>query len=1066
MNIELLLTGFDPSNIPVSTSIAPLLIGALIAGAVSLIVGVYTFLQMRKMQKKNRPKPNQLDGTIADEGISFYDLAGSPHVHANITDIWDKSTKAIKKKSGGFLGIGSTSQVTGYRYYAKFAAFIGNRIEKLLAINFDNRKWVVHDPLKHPPNLLPVLEGNLFGENEGGVSGNIDIHFGTPDQEPNAEYQKYFPLVSGYPYQSYLVFRGLTSANPLTGKQTTAPGFYLGNSGYMKEMLLWVKRTRVRNDGRVQWYEIRGDGAIVCEIGSYQTISNTTQSKIPHADFTYKTGVTAGDNEISYGVIHNEQVENFERLRVALDMGGAGGSSNDEDQTIKVGYKLDFSPVSKIKIIIETSRDGSESVRTIGNILSYEKKIKSETELTYEYVVEAGYFEFILIVSALNSAFAFIEHVTIESYPFSYVANNDHPDINPIHKIREILTDDTAMGKPETDINDMNFMKAADRIYDEGLGVSWAIDEKSCIEAIDELCYHIEAGIRVNRQTGLYEMVLFRDDWFSEDEIHDIAENRIKDLSLEVMNSDDIVNQLNVTYYDRQRIKNSTFSVYENGSILTMGHANAESIEFPYFMNMRNAEIVANWKLKQYSTPAWKGTFTTGWREARKWNRYDLIKITWSKKWQGTILARIMKIDLGNGLNNEVMIDFEEVVPYSGEMNTSIVVDDSTEEKAEPAKPAIGETFEAPYYIAVQNIGQRKIDEELAYNPDVGFTFSTYRRPQWNALYTEITTINADAPENGWVIDGSAEFVTGGQFDQVVSKTATQISVKNINIEDSFGSGDLIVAGSGLINIIGLYEFMIVEDFDRETNILTVKRGVLDTLPTQWDADGWFFVSNADDGLFSLTDYSAGQNVRASSLTVTPSSKLEQLGSSFVSMRSRAIRPYPPANVKFNDIYYPETILVTSDIVLTWVDRNRLQQTGGVILSFFDGGVIVEPGTTYSYELISENVVLDSASGITLNTAKILASLLIPNKPHTLKLWSVRDGFTSYQIFEHSFFVESASLILTASATKSQVTGNTVPTANIMINVDESLRANMRFNGSRISGKAPAGSIITIEVEE
>lgn len=100
MNIELLLTGFDPSNIPVSTSIAPLLIGALIAGAVSLIVGVYTFLQMRKMQKKNRPKPNQLDGTIADEGISFHDIAGSPHVHANITDIWGKTTSPIKQKGG------------------------------------------------------------------------------------------------------------------------------------------------------------------------------------------------------------------------------------------------------------------------------------------------------------------------------------------------------------------------------------------------------------------------------------------------------------------------------------------------------------------------------------------------------------------------------------------------------------------------------------------------------------------------------------------------------------------------------------------------------------------------------------------------------------------------------------------------------------------------------------------------------------------------------------------------------------------------------------------------------
>lgn len=77
---------------------------------------------------------------------------------------------------------------------------------------------------------------------------------------------------------------------------------------------------------------------------------------------------------------------------------------------------------------------------------------------------------------------------------FSY--ENEANDINPIHKIREILTDDTAMAKPETDVNDQNFIKAADRISDEGLGVSWAIDEKSCIDAIEELCYQDSYGPR------------------------------------------------------------------------------------------------------------------------------------------------------------------------------------------------------------------------------------------------------------------------------------------------------------------------------------------------------------------------------------------------------------------------------------------------------------------------------------------------------------------------------------------------------------------------------------------
>lgn len=1052
MSIEVILANYDFSQVQVLKSIAPLLLAGLIVGAISLAVGIYTFLQMRKMQKKNRPKPNQIDGTIADEGVSFCDIAGSPHIHPNITDLWNKKSEAIKQKSGGFLGIGKTSQVTGYRYYTSFSAFIGNRIEKFIAINFDNRGWIAHDPEKHPVNMLPVNKPSLFGQDAGGVVGNIDLEFGYPQPQQNLAYKQHFDLVSAYPYQSYLVFRGNTIDQP----------FYFGNSNYMKEMLLWVKRIHVRNDGRVQWYDEKaeiGENMAYSEISSRfiqgGNIYNITGFKdIPAGialtaytnciggitgDFSYtintkltpaNTGSLADDElKKQYGI--------YEIFKdTDLKLGGYIGSSDggifldhanawypnwdeNKEKTMtnrvvvnSVGfpamYLIELKSRTKHKeFLIAFGSDKSFVLRNIqvenfndgyvqGRYLAIILDAHDQANITFNTENDLGSGTYQVIKSHIQC--------TVVDLEMTFGGTINGPDINPIHKIREILTDDTAMNKPESDVNDINFMKAADRIWDEGLGVSWAIDEKSCIDAIEELCYHIEAGIRVNRQTGSYEMVLFRDDWFSEDEIHTIAENKIKDLSLEVMNSDDIVNQLNVTYYDRGRIKNSTFSVYENGSILTMGKANAESIDFPYFMNMRNAEIVANWKLKQYSTPAWKGTLTTGWREARKWNRYDLVKINWSKKWQGTILARIMKIDLGNGLNNEVMIDFEEVVPYSGEMNTSIVVDGSTEEKAEPAKPAIGETFEAPYYIAAQNIGQRKVDEELAHNPDVGFTFSTYRRPQWNALYTEITTINADDPENGWVVDGNAEFVTGGQFDQVVSRTATQIVVKNINIEGLFGSGDLIVAGTWLAGVNGLYEFMIVESFDSETNILTVKRGALDTIPTQWDINGWFFVSNADDGLFSLTEYSAGDNVRASSLTVTPSSKLAQVGSSFVSMRSRLFKPYPPANVKINGEYFPADI--ETDLVITWSDRNRLNLN---IIDWYSPGVTIEQNTQThliisqldenQIELATSNV---NVTGATSYTMPIL-SMQADTRFVKITLKTVRDGYECLQPFEHIF---------------------------------------------------------------
>jgi hypothetical protein len=68
------------------------------AWAVAIATAVYSYMQMRKMQKKNRQSANQLDGTIADEGTSFSDIAGSPHMYGNITHMWGKSTTPIKSK--------------------------------------------------------------------------------------------------------------------------------------------------------------------------------------------------------------------------------------------------------------------------------------------------------------------------------------------------------------------------------------------------------------------------------------------------------------------------------------------------------------------------------------------------------------------------------------------------------------------------------------------------------------------------------------------------------------------------------------------------------------------------------------------------------------------------------------------------------------------------------------------------------------------------------------------------------------------------------------------------------
>lgn len=989
---------------------------------------------------------------------------------------------------------GSSGQVIGYRYFTNFLLFIGNPIEKMLGINFDKRGWLSPfvDEDGNPLNQGVINSPSLFGENEGGVAGMVNVQYGTNNQEVLPFYKDYMESIglqaSAYPYQSYLAFTGLGSVeldglasgvfNTLMPQYNNA--FYVGNSGYMKEMLLWPKRIHVRNDGRVQWYDLKS------EIGS--KIGNREKTTIPFDtdgfnlsyDYIARKGPdsekTSGDFYFNYNNSFNIFNPN--------STGNIGTSSGYDDDDDIIYGNGEYSAKSVVRIpaitgaalkfnVLMTNIKGTMITHSVdGNII--ESKLVehiidglSESKL-YTYVVALDrpvsisnfssnpvfhdeYKNVFLTSSGI--VFSPIEFVEIEYYD-----GFDAPDINPIHKIREVLTDDTAMNKPESSINNKNFIKAADRIWKEGLGISWSITEKSCIDAINELCYHIEAGIRVNRQTGLYEMVLFRDDWFEESEIHTILERKIKSMQYEITHADEVINQVNVNYYDRANIKNSSFSISESGLIQTLGRVNAETVDFPYFMNMRNAEIVANWKLKILSTGVLKGSFTTGWREARKWNRYDLIRLPWSKRWSGTILVRIMSINLGGPTNNEVSIEWVEVVPSTGMMNTTIVADVGID-KPLPPQACQYEPFELPYYLAVMALGQRKADEELAYESNFGLVGAVAEKPQENSLYAVMMTNNGDE----WVRAGSIQYSATADLDQIISKTSSSFTVKNWKKIANLSAGTLIKCGRDWIGTSG--EWMVLQGIDPYTGIVSVKRGALDTLPQGWGIDTKLYFCGKDVS-YDQTEYVSGEQVLVSALTTTPSGMLEQKGSIPIEMKARAIRPYPPANVKFNDTYFPETLIVTNNIILTWVHRNRAQQTGGEILGWYDGDVTVESGVTYAYELISENVVLDSQSNINANTATILASVLKPNKPHTLNIWSVRDGFDSYQKFYHSFFVEAASLILTATTDGSGAIGNTLPDANINVVIDESLSANIKFDGTRVSGKAPSGSTITIEVIE
>ena len=894
---------------------------------------------------------------------------------------------------------GSSKQTIGQRYFAKLTTFIGNPIEKLIGINFDNRGWI-YKPDNNEPSFR-IEKQNLYGDKEGGVAGFVDIQTGTADQLPNTFYKADFPKVSGYPYQSYLLFRGLgrgVSSSGIIGeiagiianRHHYNDSFYLGNSGYMKEMLLWPQRIHVRNDGSPQWYDEKAE------------INPTTFSSSLTSNYKYHVQ----DGFSSLAQLAPFASADFDDAGWGIGQspfGHVGGSGLPQPNTY-VAPSTGRAIMIREKItVVQPDLMGTLKIQMRhddGGVLYWNgEQIPLSVDSYYVSYAE-------IPVSKIKAGTNILFCAAVDGVPsgspsgiYLYLEYENssgsvlYADINPIHKIREILTDDTAMHKPESDVNDENFKKAADVLYEEKIGISWAVTEKSCLDAINELCGHIEAGIRINRQTGLYEIVLFRDDWFSESDIHTLPQNKIKSLQLDVQNADESINQLNVSYYNRDAIKNSSFSIAENASIKNLqGRVNAETADFPYFMNQRNSAVVAQWKLKQMSTPVWQGTFTTGFYEARKWNRYDLLRLTWPRKWSGTILVRIMKINLGTG--TDVSIDFVEVVPYSSDLSSNIVIDTPVDTSPKPPQPALFKTFELSYFEAVQLNGQKAVDDALAYNPDAGYAVVIAKRPQNNSLNALMYTDVGNRFERA----GSIQYCETAELDQNIAQSNTAFIVKNVGNIASVAIGTQITIDD---------EILVYQAYDAETSLLTVKRGALDTIPQNHSAGSMLYF--ADDFItVDPTEYVMGEIIDVKALTTTPSGILaiEDVGVQQVEIQARAIRPYPPANVKINDAYWLEEI--ETDLVLTWMDRNRLQQTGGSILGWFDGGVTIEPGTQThliltqlnenDIELATTNANVTGSTSYTMPISSMQADARFVK----VILKTVRDGYECLNLFIHT----------------------------------------------------------------
>lgn len=805
---------------------------------------------------------------------------------------------------------------------------------------------------------------NVFGgkDKEGGIQGNIDVLFGREDQQQN-------PYMVGKLGEYLPSFRGVLS---IVFKK-----LYVGMTPYLRSFKFRVKKTEVG------WYsekkEInRKEYLFSPEKTVWRYLSTGYYDNTNYLDVDKSNWATGkspfGDKYFSFppafgfpgdpATIIQQQTTLWAEAFVDVD---------NVDQDFIFDSVVDNGItvwVNGVQVITDYDRNAHYFKVTIPK----ERFILGKNRITIKCIDDGGdvaprnwiWFDLRLKDQTVRDA-----------------------DINPAHIIYDLLSNKIyGKGAPDSKIDLDALKKMADTLYDEQMGISLVWGESSSYEDFMNLvCDHIKAVVPyVDVQTGKWTTKLLRDDYSKPALVHLNESNTqsVKNFTRKTMS--DAVNVVTVTYWDREQGKTSTISVDNPARVAQQGKTITQKIDYDGFTNSEIASRAALRELKTLSSFLASVTLQAFGDDAMNLKVGDCFRWSWGDFRISEAVMRVTKVNYGGVLTNYATIDAIED-SFSTPSEAVIPYIPPNEQDSEDPKQADFLAMEAPYFDIVQMFGETEVNRTLEANPDIGYTLVSADRPQTNALNATLLT----SLSNDFEDVGAVDFAPTARLVDDIDKITQSFLIKNIENLSEASTNTLIQVND---------ETMAYVSYDLSTSILTVKRGVHDTTVHNHSADSIIYFWD-EYASYDQTQQIDGAIVNVKVLTNTGRDILnESLATTKqVEFNSRAIRPYPPANVKINGEYFTRDFV--NDIVLTWVDRNRLQQTGGEILGFYDSGVTIEENVEYIVELYDSNDVLVNSQNVGgLNTATINTSSLL-TQTAKISLYSVRDGFESYQKFEH-----------------------------------------------------------------
>ena len=843
-------------------------------------------------------------------------------------------------------------QTIGYKYFASgHFVLCHGPIDAITKISFQDKDAYLNK--ENANKTIYINKPSLFGgdEQSGGVQGNIELLFGHADQQKSSTLQRICAKISNAFGGLISAYRGVCSV--------VFDNVYIGTAPNMPDSKWRVKRTQVRHDGIEQWYKEKADIIAIPE-------------KVLIDDLKFPANLATTDGTAGITL--------------------SGGFTEKDVLVVEKPKGLTYKAWSNWETDIPSGNSWSNEITVTSNeVVSKFWEGYFETEDEAEVYASNLYFT----LTGSDSYKFWINDIppTDNRGGVSLrVYIGGHIDLNPAHIIRECLTNQIwGIGVDESSIDDISFIKAADTLHFERMGMSikWT-DSTSINEFVDNIKEHINAQLYLDRVTNKWKLYLIRDDYDVADLV-DLDESNIRNLDFERRTLAECVNAVTVTYWEQARAKESTVTVQDIARIAQQGGVISQSIDYKGFTNSDLASRIALRDLKTLSSTLASVSFDVDESFSESWHEGMPFKLSDDSYGLSEAVMRIRTIKRGDGINNTVYVEaiedsFSSPMQSVVEYVPPITSGDST------AKNAIAIAFEVPYIELVEQYGQDEVDAKLSNYPELGYVGMAAIRPN-NQHVNASLYVDAGA---GYDERTTLDFCPGAELKAEIGYMDSSFEIQNVAEFELLEANHRIQVND---------EIMAFVSFDVVTSVITVKRGCFDTVPQKHAAGskvfGWDNYSGIDD-----LEYLSGENVSLKALTLTGSDVLElsEATAHSLILSSRAIRPYPPANVKVNSEYYPAEI--ETDLILTWVDRNRLQQTGGGILGWYEGGVTIEPDThthliltqldENDVELATTNANLTGTTSYSMP----ISSMQVDARSIRVVLKTIRDGYECLNPFD------------------------------------------------------------------